>query len=205
MYIVFEGTVGTGKSTQARRLAEFLKSRGKDVLLTREPGGSEIADSVRKLVQGTKFSEHMEPVCEAYLYAASRAQTLRKVVMPALDKGFIVIADRSYITSMAYQGFARGLTFERILEINDPAVVIRPDAVLYMSLPPKTGLERTHDQAGDKFEREDVAFFDKVQEGYRQLSLRKDLCGAWINIDATGSKDQVFSRIYKELSGILRL
>ena len=120
IYIVFEGIVGTGKSTQAKILYDFLKEKNKnrEIILTKEPGGTEIADEIRKIAQATKFNEDMNPVCEAYLYAASRAQSLRKIVKPALEKGSIVISDRSFISSLAYQGAARKIGIEKVLEIN---------------------------------------------------------------------------------------
>ena len=98
LYIAFEGVIGSGKSTQSKLLQKYLEKTIKDklILATKEPGGSEIANEIRKTVQGTHIQEAMDPVCEAYLYAASRAQTLRTVVKPILDKGGIVISDRSF-------------------------------------------------------------------------------------------------------------
>lgn len=161
-YIVFEGIVGSGKTTQSKLLAERLKATW-----TREPGGSEIADAIREIVQGTEFGETMEPVCEAYLYAASRAQTLRAIVKPILDKGGTVVADRSVFTSLTYQAVARGLGMETILEINKIAVGdIWPDKVFYIDLPVEMALARTADTVGDKFEKFGPDFF---YQGARRL------------------------------------
>src|SRR3989338_5871436 len=117
-YIVLEGVVGCGKTTQAKKLYEHLKKNypGREIILTREPGGSEIAERIRTLVQGTEFSEVMTPECEAYRYAASRAQTLRSIVSPTIQRGGTVISDRSFLSSMAFQGAARGLGTETVLE-----------------------------------------------------------------------------------------
>lgn len=110
LYIVFEGIVRTGKSTQAKLLANHLRNDfpNKEIVLTYEPGGTEIADAIRVLAQGTRFREEMDPICEAYLYASARSQSLRKIVRPTLEHGGIVIADRSYLSSVAYQGGGAG-------------------------------------------------------------------------------------------------
>jgi dTMP kinase len=201
MYIVFEGTVGTGKSTQSRLLFDFLKKNNsnREVVLTREPGGSEIADSIRKLVQGSKFEEKMDYVAEAYLYAASRAQTIRNVVSPVLEKKGIVISDRSFISSLAYQGVGRSLGIDKVMEINKTAVSVMPDIIIYMDLDPKVGLSRTFDKDGDKFEKKDVDFFTKIRQTYLDISKSGLISGKWISIDATGTKEEVFAKIRRSL------
>jgi dTMP kinase len=198
LYIVFEGVVGTGKSTQSKKLYEFLKKQfpEKETTLTREPGGDEIAEAIRKLVQATDFKQEMMPECEAYLYAASRAQSLRTVVKPALERGAIVISDRSFLTSAAYQGHARGLGIEKILEINKAAAEIIPDIIFYIDMEPAEGLRRSFDKSGDKFEKEDVEFFRKVEAGYKELSKRYK---QWVNIDGNGSIEKVHRRIAEKL------
>jgi dTMP kinase len=105
MYIVFEGMVGSGKSTQSKRLFDYLKEKYPDwnIIHVREPGSTIIAQEIRLLAQAREFEEEMYPICEAYLYAAARAQLLHTVVHPTLDAGGIVISDRSFITSLAYQ------------------------------------------------------------------------------------------------------
>lgn len=154
-YLVFEGVVGCGKTTQSRLTFEKLKADNpaRQVVWTKEPGGSEIADQIRKVVQGTPFEEEMEPLCEQHLYAASRSQTLRKVIRPVLGAEGIVVSDRSVITSMAYQGFGRGLGVGTVLEINRLAVGdIWPDKVLVINTDLGTALGRARDFSGDKFE-----------------------------------------------------
>jgi dTMP kinase len=202
MYIVFEGTVGTGKTTQSRKLVEHLKNKypDREIIWTHEPGGSEIAGAIRKVVQATEFTEEMDPVCEAYLYAAARAQSLRVIIKPVLERGGIVIADRSFISSMAYQGGARKLSLEKILEINQSALEgLIPDLVLYMNLDPALGLARTSDQTGDKFEKEKVDFFIKAHQAYIETSTIPLLKDKWVNIDASGTKAEVFSEITSTL------
>lgn len=124
MYIVFEGIVGSGKTTQSKKLVEFLRNKypDREVLHVREPGGTPIAEDIRTLAQAKEWDEPMHPVCNAYLYAAARAQSLHTVVEPALKQGKIVVADRSFVTSLAYQGEAQGLGFEKVLAINEEAV-----------------------------------------------------------------------------------
>lgn len=190
-YIVFEGIVGCGKTTQSKILAEKLGA-----VWTKESGGTEIADAIRKVVQGTKFDEEMDPVCEQYLYAASRAQTLRKVVKPLLDKGKIVIADRSVFTSMTYQGFGRGLGIERVLKINEEAVGgVWPDLVIWLDTDLKTALARTKDSSGDKFENMDKSFFLKVRKGYAEVAERFPKLVK--RVDGNGTIEAVEKRIWK--------
>lgn len=199
-YIVFEGVVGTGKTTQSKRLVEMLQSRFPDrqIVWTREPGGSEIAEAIRTLVQGTPFTEPMDPICEAYLYASARAQSLRATVLPVLQNGGIVVSDRSFCTSVAWQGFARGLGLETVLEINRISVKdTLPDLILEMDLDPEIGLQRTFDARGDKFETMPVAFFHACVEGYRALATHELLKNRWKRVDGQGTQDEVFERILR--------
>lgn len=202
-YVIFEGCHGTGKTTQSKKLVEFLQKKfpAKEVIWTREPGGSEIAESIRKLVQGTNFSEEMDYICEAYLYAASRAHTLRKIVKPVLNKSGIVIQDNSVITGLAYQGVARKLGFETLLEINRFALGdILPDLVIHMSLDLQKTRERTSDTQGDKFERLGIEFDRKVEAGYKKASKLPMFKGKWINVNAEGDISDVFNKILKKIS-----
>ncbi len=207
VYIIIEGIVGTGKSTQAKLLFEFMRQKypGKKVILTREPGGDEISESIRKIVQGTVFNDKMEEVCEAYLYAAARAQSLRNVVRPVLEKKGIVISDRSYISSLAYQGYARSLGIKKVLDINKEAIgEIKPDIILYIELAPEIGLKRTFDKSGDKFEKEDTNFFKKILKGYEDISKLDEFKKTWQNIDGIGTKETVFSRIKEKVNSFLQ-
>lgn len=208
MYIAFEGIVGVGKSTQAKKLADYLKkmSLSKRVVLTREPGGDEIAESIRKLVQGTEFDIRMDPVCEAYLYAASRAQSLRSIVIPNLGRNHIVVSDRSLVTSLVYQGIMRNVGIRRVMSINLEATRnCLPDKVIYLGLDTETALSRTSDKAGDKWEKESVKFFDKARKGYLvverywRLQHWMNYKKCWINVDASGSIEEVFNRIVDAL------
>jgi dTMP kinase len=197
-YIIFEGIVGTGKSTQSKKLVETLKKEfpKTEVIWTREPGGTEISEAIRKVVQGTSFKEEMEPICEAYLYAASRAQALRKVVKPALKRGAVVISDRSFLTSYTIQAFAREIGLDKVRAINNIAIeVVEPDNVIFLDLPINTGLSRTEDHDGDKFESFPKEFYEKIKKGYDTVKELPEFNSKWIDISAEGSEEEVFERI----------
>lgn len=197
-YIVFEGVVGTGKTTQSKQLQAYLQHRfpEREVVWTREPGGSEIAEAIRTIVQGTTFTETMDPVCEAYLFASARAQSLRAVVKPVLDRGGIVIADRSFLSSVAWQGFGQGVGFETIWRVNETAVEgIMPNAVVYLELDVAAGMARTFDAAGDKFEKFPPEFFGRCRDGYAFMAQHERFRDRWRTIDARGNREEVFARL----------
>lgn len=207
MYIVFEGIVGTGKSTQSKLLVEYLSKKfpNKEVVWTREPGGSEIAEEIRRVVQATPFTERMNPVCEAYLYAASRAQTLRSIVKPVLDNNGIIVSDRNFLTSLSYQAFARGLGIEKVWEINKPAVEdVIPDLILFFDLDIKTALARTQDADGDKFESMGTDFFNKARKGYLEAGKSDMLKNSFVLINAIGSIEKVQKKVRAEFEKKLK-
>ena len=208
MYIVFEWTEGTGKTTQSKMLVSRLKKQypDKTVLWTREPGWSQIADDIRQLVQATPYIEDMDPVCEAYLYASSRAQTLRSVIWPTLSAWGIVIADRSFCTSVAYQWFWLGLWFDIIMDIN--RVAIRwyiPDFIFYIDLDPALGLRRAFDQLWDKHESKSVEFFQKVRVWYQRLSQHDIFRDRRHRIDGNYPIDEVHQDICQTLKPLLTM
>lgn len=207
MYIVFEGVVGSGKSTQAKLLADYLEYLfpNREVIITREPGGSEIAEAIRTIVQATQFAEQMDSVCTAYLYAASRAQTLRHIVKPNLIEGKIVIADRSIVSSLAIQGYALGVGLQRVLRINAEAVgELWPDLVIYLHLPLEQCLARIYDSGGDKYETYGADFHSKVSEGYMLASQLPVLQSRWVTINACGTADEVFIRVKEAVLNHIR-
>ena len=160
--------MGSGKSVQSQLFVSRLQKEfpNRLVVWTREPGGSEIAGEIRRVVQGMLFNEEMDPICEQYLYAASRAQTLRTIVGPVLERNGIVVADRSVFTSLAFQGYGRGLEIGTVMEINKVALgKIWPDIVVFLDLDLKVALARRKDTQGDKFEMMDKSFFNKVLKG----------------------------------------
>jgi dTMP kinase len=197
-YIVFEGILGTGKSSQAQKLYKYLSQIYADnkLVLTREPGGSEIAEHIRDNVLKPHFSEKMEIVAEAYLFAASRAQTLRTIVRPALKAGQIVVCDRSIISSLANQGYGRGLGIDEVLDINRRAVgSTYPGLIIYIKIPFEVGWSRRHDLNSDKFDSLDKAFYEKVLHGYGEISKMDGIFDRWETIDGTQSIDAVFEDV----------
>ena len=204
MYIVFEGIVGSGKSTQSKKVVEFLKQKfGQDqVIHVREPGSTPIAEDIRTLAQGKEWeSETMHPLTNAYLYAAARAQTLHTVVKPALDAGKIVVSDRSFISSVAYQWVAQWLGMGTILRINQEAIKhIFPDIIFYMDIDVETSLSRTFDAVWDKWEKMGADFFRSIARGYDKCEKWKPLKDRFIRIDASGIQDEVFARILEKIA-----
>jgi dTMP kinase len=204
-YISLEGVIKSGKTTQSKLLVKKLQRTfpKMQIVLTKEPGGSEIADAIRKVVQGTAFEEDMDPVCEQYLYAASRAQTLRTIVKPVLDNGGLVIADRSVYTSIAFQGFGRGLRPNRVIRINEPAVDgLWPHAVLFINIDISTAMSRIDDIGGDKFEAMDREFFERCLKGYRYVMKNFPHVH---EIDGNGSIEEVEQQIDKIVAKLLRI
>ena len=177
MYIVFEWIVWTWKSTQSKLLHEFLMRQFPEryALHVREPWSTGIAESIRVLAQWTKFDEEMDPICEAYLYAAARAQLLKTKVKETLDWWWFVVADRCVISSLAYQWYARWVWIEKVMNINKQAVIeCIPDVIIYLEADIEKSLERTFDADGDKFETYGKGFFLQVERGYRQVSKMEE-------------------------------
>ncbi len=203
MYIVLEGIVGSGKSTQSRRLVDFLREQhGTDMVVhVREPGSTPIAEDIRHLAQSKDWvDETMHPLTNAYLYAAARAQTLHTIVAPALSGGKIVVSDRCFLSSCAIQWEAQWVGINRILWINKEAVwKVLPDIILYLDIDVDVALARTSDEVGDKFEREGREFYQKIIRWYEKCAKWKKLEWRFHRIDANASEDEVFARILRQL------
>jgi dTMP kinase len=167
MFVSFEGVDGSGKSTQARLLAERLRADGRDVVLTREPGGTALGEAVRGLVL---HGEDVAPWAEAALFAAARAQLVDEVIRPALARGADVVSDRYLDSSLAYQGLARGLGIERVLELNLLVTSgILPDRTFLVLVPPEQAAARRGEEP-DRIEREGAGFVEEVDRAYRELA-----------------------------------
>ncbi|MDE7401298.1 MAG: dTMP kinase [Clostridia bacterium] len=169
-FITFEGCEGSGKSTQIRLLSEKLTAAGVDFIVTREPGGSDVAEQIRKIILDGK-NVSMCDECEALLYAAARIQHLKEIVEPALAAGKLVICDRYVDSSLAYQGAARGLGEKYISDINSVALSsYPPDLTVFLNISPEKAFERKHGaDKSDRMEQQGLEFHDKVYAGYLAL------------------------------------
>jgi dTMP kinase len=169
MFVTLEGLDGSGKSTQARLLRARLEAAGAEVVLTREPGGTTLGEEIRALVL---HGGDVAPWAEAALYAASRAQHVEQVIRPALARGAVVICDRYLDSSVAYQGIARGLGLERVLDLNLAAVEgLLPDRTILLEIGPEMAAARMGADR-DRIEREDDGFHARVAAAYRHLAAR---------------------------------
>lgn len=198
MYIVFEWVVWVGKTTQSKNLADRLQKKfpAREVVWIREPGSSEIAESIRNLVQAQKFDETMLPITDVYLYASARAQLLHWKVKTILSWWWIIVSDRSFITSLAYQWHAQWFWIDRVWEVNKLAVQgIIPDIVLFLDLDVHEWYARTFDAAWDKRERQPVDFFEKIYEWFQIIKKNDQYKGIRNDIDASWSVDEVQTRI----------
>ena len=167
MFITFEGLDGSGKSTQAELLAEAIRETGREVVTTREPGGTPLGEQVRELLLN---GNGIAPWAEAALFAAARAELVEEVIAPALERGAVVICDRYLDSSLAYQGVARGLGIDRVLQLNLPAIGERlPDRTFLLEIDPVQAALRVGDN-GDRIEREDDRFRGQVADAYRLLA-----------------------------------
>jgi dTMP kinase len=199
-YIAFEGLFRAGKSEQSRRLYQSLKTllAEREILLTYEPGGDPIANEIRHIVQEVQFPVGMSPLCEALLYAASRAQTIEKVVLPVLEKGGVVISDRCFLSSVAFQGYGRQLSPVQIVELNMMAIrSIVPDLIIYLDIPASVALSRHKSTVRDKFEEESIEFLQRVQMGYRDASIMPKIKEHWITIDGSKAIESVARQVYR--------
>lgn len=197
-FIAIEGCEGVGKSTQLRFLKDYCLSNGIKAVFTREPGGSEIAEKIRKIILDSANSD-MTSICEALLYAAARNQHLNDIVKPALAEGNIVFCDRFLDSTFAYQGFARGLGFDFVANLNKLSVgEYTPQYTVFLDLPPKTAfLRKGGADNNDRLEREKIDFHEKVYKGY--LDIIEKERKRFIVIDASGKKGETHTRIISEL------
>ena len=172
LFITFEGNDGSGKSSVISKTKEILESLGYTITLTREPGGSEIAEKIRTLILDPK-NLGMDDRTEALLYAASRREHLIKTILPALEKGHIVLCDRFLDSSLVYQGLARGIGFEEVYNLNMFAIEGKlPDLTIFVQVRPEVGLSRISldNRELDRLELEGLSFQEKVYCGYQQLA-----------------------------------
>lgn len=190
--ITFEGIEGCGKSTQARLLAEYFERRGKEVFLTREPGGPQISEKIREILLSNE-NEEMLARTEVLLYAASRSQHTGEWIMPAMKDGKIVISDRYYDSTLAYQGAARKIDRKVIDSITRFATFdIKPEITILIDIPVETGLSRIKQKDADRLERESIDFHRKVRRAFLELAKEEE---RYIVIDGTRSIDAINKEI----------
>lgn len=204
-FITIEGCDGVGKTYQTKLLREYCAEVGANVVFTREPGGSDIAEQIRKIILNAENSA-MDDMCEAFLYAAARIQHLHDIVKPALAEGKIVFCDRFVHSSYVYQGIARGLGLQNIVALNDIAVGdYMPEFTIFLDLSPEAAFERKGgaDQ-NDRMEAVDRSFHDKVYYGYKKLI--EEHPEKFEVIDASGSKEETQEKLRQVLRrrGILQ-
>ncbi len=202
-FIVFEGIDGSGKTTQLKLLGDQLQQQGLPVLYTREPGGTRIGDAIRGILLNPAHSE-LVPQAEALLYAAARAQHVAQVVKPALASGTIVLCDRFLDSSLAYQGFGRGMDIGLLESINEPATDgLVPDLTIILSFFTGDGIDRIKRSGRpiDRIEREAGTFHMRVGAGYLTLAQRDP--GRYSIINANRSEEWVHNDIMAALEGVL--
>jgi len=199
MFITFEGIEGSGKSTQLRRLA----TRINDAVITKEPGGTPLADRIRAILLDS--SSHLDPVAELFLFAASRRQHVVEIIKPALDRGATVLCDRFTDSTLAYQGFGRLIDLDKLRMLNAWATdSLTPDVTLLFDLPEEVGLTRARSRNAEavqdegRFEAEDLRFHRRVREGYLSLAVAEP--SRFVVIDAVGDVDDVYARVEAELT-----
>lgn len=193
-FITFEGCEGVGKSTQIRLLAEELGRRKVPCVVTREPGGSRIAESIRRIILNAGNSD-MDDLCELFLYLAARAQHLKDIVRPALAEGKVVICDRYIDSTFAYQGYGKGLDADMVEALNRAAIGdLIPDLTIFLDLPPERAFMRKGGpDREDRLELMAQSFHEKVYAGYLEISRRAP--ERFVRVDARGSKQETHAKV----------
>jgi len=195
--VTFEGLDGSGTTTQTELLRRYLEEAGRDVVATREPGGTELGERIRELVLG---ETETSPWAEAALFAAARAQLVAEVIQPALERGADVVCDRYLDSSLAYQGIARGLGVDRVLALNIDAIRgVLPDVTFLLLLDPDAARDRSGPPA-DRIEREGEDFLRAVDKAYRELG--SIFAGRIVTIDSSRPVDDVAKEVRDNLPGL---
>ncbi|MCO4772598.1 MAG: dTMP kinase [Deltaproteobacteria bacterium] len=202
LFITFEGIEGSGKSTQLRLLADHITKRGRNVVCTREPGGTRTGDRVRAILLDPELAE-MDPATEMLLFASSRAQHVRELLRPSLDQGDVVLCDRYLHSSLAYQAWARGLGRDRVMSANAAAIDgLLPDLILLLDLDVARAFDRAEARGRlDRIELAGRGFHQAVRAGFHK---ERDLDPArFVTIDADRPPDEVFASVLAAVGGRL--
>ena len=199
MFITFEGGEGCGKSTQAKALYRRLSRSGVPTVLTHEPGGTPLGKELRKWL---KWREGTTPLTELLLFATSRTQLVSKVIRPSLEQGAVVICDRYADSTLAYQGYSRGMDLNIIQQVNQLATQgILPDLVILLDIPAEVGLARKGKAKPDHFEKEEIPFHQRVRQGY--LEMAKKDPERWLVVDAFLPTKEVKGIIWENVKELL--
>ncbi len=203
--ISFEGSEGSGKSTQIARLAAHFQKTQREVVTTREPGGTEIGEQIRNIIVHNSKGDEMCAETELLLFTAARAQLVREVIAPAIMRGAIVLSDRFLDSSTVYQGIGRNLAADPVARINRFAVGnVMPDLTVVIDVPTEVSLARLKQRASDlpdRMERENLDFYTKVREGY--LVLARGMRERFLVIDGTKSAESIEKKIWTEVQSRL--
>jgi dTMP kinase len=201
LFITFEGGEGCGKSVQARALYQKLTKLAIPVVLTHEPGGTLLG---KKLARWLKWAQDTDvsPLAELLLFNTSRAQLVDEVIRPNLEKGRVVISDRYADSTTAYQSYGRGLDLAMVLAINNAATQgLKPDLTVLLDISAEEGLARKKAKRQDRFERENIAFHQRVREGYFKMAASDP--ERWLVVDATLSKAKIAEIVWQRVSQLL--
>jgi len=207
LFVTFEGPEGSGKSTQIQLLYRALKDKGLTVVCTREPGGTPIGEQIRAVLHDLR-NVGMSPEAEVLLYSASRAQHVAQLIRPALERGEVVISDRYAESTLAYQGYGRGLDLDTLRRITDFATGgLYPDLVVYLDLDVELGLERKRraQQQGqgewNRMDQQELAFYRRVREGYLRMAEQERT--RWLVVDATRSVEEIHRIVLRRVEACL--
>ena len=202
-FISVEGTDGAGKSTQINLIKKYFNDNNIEAVFLREPGGTQIGEKIRSVILDPKNIK-MSAKSEALLYAASRAQLAYEVIIPAVKNGKTVVCDRFFDSSIAYQGYGRGLGYDMVFNINKYALDgLEPDITLFFDLPPEKGILRKKEQKSfDRMEMENMDFHNKVYKGYMELCQR--FPERIKRIDASLTVEEVFEKVKSLLSEVIK-
>ena len=202
LFITFEGGEGCGKSVQAKALYRRLSQSAIPTLLTHEPGGTPFSNKIGRWLKWAEVTD-ISPLTELLLFNASRAQLVSEVIRPNLKNGMVVICDRYADSTVAYQSYGRGLDLEMVKAINDVATQgLKPDLTILLDVPVEEGLDRIKARRRDRFEQEDIAFHQRVREGYLKLAANDPQ--RWLVIDATQPKENIAEIIWQKVRQLIR-
>ncbi|MCK5285623.1 MAG: dTMP kinase [Candidatus Pacebacteria bacterium] len=209
MFITFEGGEGSGKSTQIKNLTQYLRDIGYNIVVTREPGGTFIGNQIRRVLKSTDNTD-LVPEAELLLFVADRIQHIKQVIKPTLTRGDIVLCDRYFDSTFAYQGVARSLDEVFVKKLHQMFEIPIPDLTLLFDLPPSIGLYRVQlqldneerDSAQNRFEEEDFSFQEKLRQGYLSLARKES---RFCIIKAINLEDIVWQFVKKAVNNALKL